>query len=154
MIISEIKTLVFSPKVVLDGMPAGFSGSFKMLHMETGQLYQYRVHVPKHVYVGTQMSGCGSREEDLKWWQCMFYGLTKFIADYNNSYGHLPSDQNTYNDRRGYTSDRQPFGEKIQFVVEEKKRRFLEDKQVVLYSNTTNNINVTSKTEQGRFHQA
>ncbi|SKB86126.1 hypothetical protein [Dyadobacter psychrophilus] len=127
-----MKNLVFSTKVVLDGMPDGFSGRFKMLHLETGQLYNYRVHIPKHIYVGTQIPGMGSREEDLKWWQCMFYSLTRFIEAFNSEYGHLPTDINKYQDRRSYTSDCEPFGKKIIFVVDPRRLRSLEDSQLVI----------------------
>lgn len=127
-----MKTLVFSTKVTLDGLPSGFSGSFKMLHMETGQLYTYRVHIAKHIYVGTQVPGMGSREEDEKWWQCMFQGLTAFIAAYNDVYGCLPTDRNIYQDRRPYTSEEQPFGQKVYFLVEEGKRRSLEQRELIL----------------------
>jgi hypothetical protein len=131
-----MKTLVFSSRVVLDGFPAGFSGSFKMLHLETGQLYNYRVHIPRHVYVGTQVKGIGSQAEDLKWWEYMFYALTVFIDEYNAEYGCLPADTNKYQDRRPYTSERETFGKKIYFLVERSKRRSLEEKQLILIDNS------------------
>ncbi|MCE7042856.1 hypothetical protein [Dyadobacter sp. CY312] len=127
-----MKTLTFSSRVVLDGLPVGFSGIFKMLHLETGQLYNYRVHIPKHVYIGTQVKGMGSRAEDVKWWECMYYALTVFIREFNAEYGYLPSDANKYQDRRPYTSDLEAFGKKIYFMVEGSKRRSLEEKQLVL----------------------
>ena len=127
-----MKTLIFSSQVVLDGVPAGFSGAFKMLHLETGQLYNYRVHIPRHIYVGTQIRGMGSVAEDLKWRECMFYALTTFIDAYNAEHGCLPSDKNKYQDRRPYTSDLDPFGKKIYFLVESNKRRLLEDNQLVI----------------------
>lgn len=131
-----MKTLVFSPRVVLDGMPAGFSGVFKMLHIETGQLYLYKVHIPGHIYVGTQIPGSGSAQEDLQWWQSMFYALTEFITTYNTVHGCLPTDQNVYQDRRPYTSERNPLGEKIHFMVERNKVRSLDDKKIIIFDIT------------------
>jgi hypothetical protein len=127
-----MKTLIFSSKVALDGLPSGFSGVFKMLHMETGQLYVYRVHIAKHIYVGSHIQGMGSSAEDEKWRQCMFYALIAFIKKYNAVYGHLPSDRNIYQDRRPYTSDEQPIGEKVYFLVEESKCRSLHERELTL----------------------
>lgn len=131
-----MKTLVFSPRVVLDGMPAGFSGTFKTLHIETGQLYLYKVHVPRHVYIGTQIPGNGSITEDIEWWQSMFYALTEFITTYNAVHGCLPPDQNVYQDRRPYTSEQKPLGEKIHFMVEKKKVRSLDDTKLIIFDIT------------------
>ena len=127
-----MKTLVFSSKVVRDSFPTGFSAVFKMLHLETGMLYLYRVQVPKHIYGGSQVAGMGSPEDDLKWCQSMFHALTAFLSAYNTAYGHLPSDQNIYQDRRPYTSDQQSFGAKVYFLVEKGKRRSLDQKELIL----------------------
>lgn len=126
-----MKTLVFSPKVALDGVPAGFSGRFKMLHLESGQLYVYRVHITKQRYTGTHVPGMGSPEEDIAWWQRMYHALISFIERYNREYGYLPSDQNIYQDSRFYTGE-SLFGKKIGFVVEEGMQRDLADREVVL----------------------
>lgn len=126
-----MKTLVFSPKVALDGVPAGFSGRFKMLHLESGQLYVYRVHITKQKYTGTHVPGMGSPEEDLAWRQRMYHALVSFIELYNREYGYLPSDQNMYQDGRFYTGE-SLFGKKIGFVVEEAMQRDLAERQVVL----------------------
>lgn len=126
-----MKTLVFSPKVALDGVPAGFSGRFKMLHLESGQLYVYRVHITKQKYTGTHVPGMGSPEEDLAWRQRMYYALISFIELYNREYGYLPSDQNMYQDGRFYTGE-SLFGKRIGFVVEEAMQRDLAERQVVL----------------------
>jgi hypothetical protein len=131
-----MKTLVFSTKVVLDGLPAGFSGMFKMLHLETGELYIYRVHLAKHIYVGSHITGMGSHEENVKWWECMFHGLANFLEEYNITYGYLPTDKNIYQDRRPYTSEKQPFGKKVYFIVEEGKQRPLSEKQLVIHDTT------------------
>lgn len=130
-IINTMKTLVFSTKVVLDGVPAGFSGRFKMLHLESGRLYVYRVHITKQKYTGTHVPGMGSREEDIAWWQRMFHALVSFIEQYNREYGYLPSDQNIYQDSRFYTGEKM-FGKKISFVVDEAMQRDLDDREVVL----------------------
>lgn len=126
-----MKTLVFSAKVVLDGVPAGFSGRFKMLHLETGELYMYRVHITKQKYTGTHVPGMGSPDEDIAWWQRMFHALVTFIEQYNLEYGYLPSDRNIYQDSRFYTGEKM-FGKKIPFLVEEGKQRNLADKEVIL----------------------
>ncbi|GGH35067.1 hypothetical protein GCM10007423_26440 [Dyadobacter endophyticus] len=126
-----IKTLVFSTKVALDGVPAGFSGRFKMLHIESGRLYVYRVHITKQKYTGTHVPGMGSPQEDIAWWERMFHALVSFIERYNLAYGYLPSDQNVYQDSRFYTGERL-FGSKISFVVDETMRRDLADREVVL----------------------
>lgn len=126
-----IKTLVFSTKVALDGVPAGFSGRFKMLHIESGRLYMYRVHITKQKYTGTHVPGMGSPQEDIAWWERMFHALVSFIERYNLAYGYLPSDQNVYQDSRFYTGERL-FGSKISFVVDETMRRDLADREVVL----------------------
>lgn len=126
-----MKTLVFSAKVVLDGVPAGFSGRFKMLHLETGELYMYPVHITKQKYTGTHVPGMGSPEEDIAWWQRMFHALVTFIEQYNLEYGYLPSDRNIYQDSRFYTGEKM-FGKKIPFLVEEGKQRNLADKEVIL----------------------
>lgn len=128
---NTMKTLVFSTKVVLDGIPAGFSGCFKMLHLETGQLYVYRVHITKQKYTGTHVPGMGSPEEDLAWWQRMFHALVSFIERYNREYGYLPSDANIYQDSRSYTGETM-FGKKINFMVDEAMQRDLADREVVL----------------------
>ncbi|SDE45012.1 hypothetical protein SAMN04487996_10579 [Dyadobacter soli] len=126
-----MKTLVFSTKVVLDGVPAGFSGRFKMLHLESGQLYVYRVHITKQKYTGTHVPGMGSAEEDHAWWQRMFHALVSFVERYNREYGYLPSDKNIYQDSRFYTGERM-FGNKISFTVDEAKQRDLADREVIL----------------------
>jgi len=126
-----MKTLVFSTKVVLDGVPAGFSGRFKMLHLESGELYVYRVHITKQKYTGTQVPGMGSPEEDIAWWRRMFHALVSFIERYNREYGYLPSDKNIYQDSRYYTGESM-FGKKISFVVEEAMQRDLNEREVIL----------------------
>jgi len=128
-----MKTLVFSTRVALDGLPAGFSGTFKMLHLETGELYLYRVHLPKHIYVGSHVAGMGSAADDLNWWQSMFHALTVFLEEYNTTYGYLPTDKNIYQDRRPYTAEHEPFGKKVYFMVEKSKRRSLEEKELILH---------------------
>ena len=127
----DMKTLVFSTKVVLDGVPAGFSGRFKMLHLESGQLFVYRVHITKQKYAGTHVPGMGSPEEDIAWWQRMFHALVSFIERYNREYGYLPSDKNIYQDSRFYTGEGL-FGNKIGFAVDEAMQRDLADREVVL----------------------
>lgn len=127
----KMKTLVFSTKVVLDGVPAGFSGRFKMLHLESGRLYVYRVHITKQRYTGTQVPGMGSTEEDITWQQRMFHALVSFIERYNYEYGQLPSDENIYQDSRSYTGERM-FGKKVGFMVDETLQRDLADREVVL----------------------
>lgn len=127
-----MKTLVFSTKVVLDGVPAGFSGRFKMLHLESGQLYEYRVHITKQKYTGTHVPGMGSAEDDNAWWQRMFHALVSFIERYNREYGYLPSDKNIYQDSRSYTGERM-FGTKIGFIVDETMQRDLADREVILH---------------------
>ncbi|MCF2446670.1 hypothetical protein L0657_22120 [Dyadobacter sp. CY345] len=127
-----MKTLVFSSKVVPNSVPTGFLGIFKMLHLETGELYVYRVLIPKHIYAGSQVAGKGSVQEDSNWCQSMFYALAEFLSVYNTTYGHLPSDKNIYQDRRSYTSDQQPFGTKVYYLVEKSKRRSLDDKELIL----------------------
>lgn len=102
-----------------------------MLHLESGQLYVYRVHITKQKYTGTQVPGMGSHQEDVAWWQRMFYALVSFIERYNREYGYLPSDKNIYQDSRFYTGERL-FGNKISFIVEEAKQRDLTEKEVVL----------------------
>ncbi|MCF0071054.1 hypothetical protein LZD49_11270 [Dyadobacter sp. CY261] len=126
-----MKTLVFATKIVLDGVPAGFSGRFKMLHLETGELYVYRVHITKQKYTGSHVPGMGSTAEDNLWWQRMFYALVSFIEKYNGEYGCLPSDQNIYQDSRSYSGEKM-FGNKIHFIVEERKYRDFSEREVVL----------------------
>jgi hypothetical protein len=137
-----MKTLVFSTKVTLDGLPAGFSGTFKMLDMETGELYVYRVHIPKHIYVGSHVAGRGTKEDDWKWWESMFYALTVFLEAYYVAYGCLPSDNNIYQDRRSYTSEQQPLGIKIVFMVERCKRRSMEDRELVLQTSRNQHLQI------------
>jgi hypothetical protein len=129
---SGMKTLVFSSKVTLDGVPAGFSGQFKMLHTESGRLYVYRVHISKQSYSGSHLPGGGTKEQDVDWWKSMFYALTTFIEMYNSKHGDLPSDKNTYHDGRYYTPDDDMFGEKIRFRVEYRKQRDLNQKELLL----------------------
>lgn len=126
-----MKTLVFSTKVVLDGVPAGFSGRFKALHLESGQLYVYRVHITKQKYIGTHVPGMGSPSEDIAWWQRMFHALVSFIERYNREYGYLPSDKNIYQDSRFYTGEGL-FGNKVGFLVDVAMQRKLTDREVVL----------------------
>lgn len=130
-----MKTLIFSSKVELDGVPAGFSGRFKVLHMETGQLYVYRVHITKQKYTGSHVPGMGSPAEDMAWWQRLFHALVSFIEKYNREYGYLPSDTNIYQDSRFYTGE-QMFGIKIPFIVDEGKQRDLAEREVVLADQT------------------
>lgn len=130
-----MKTLIFSSKVELDGVPAGFSGRFKVLHMETGQLYVYRVHITKQKYTGSHVPGMGSPAEDMAWWQRLFHALVSFLERYNREYGYLPTDTNIYQDSRFYTGE-QMFGTKIPFIVDEGKQRDLAEREVVLADQT------------------
>jgi len=101
-----------------------------MLHLESGQLYVYRVHITKQKYTGTHVPGMGTPDEDVAWWQRMFHALVTFIDRYNREYGYLPSDKNIYQDSRFYTGETM-FGKKISFVVEETMRD-LNDREVIL----------------------
>lgn len=127
-----MKTLVFSSKVLLDGKPAGFSGQFKMLHTESGNMYVYKVHVSRQSYSGSHLPGTGSAEQDQAWWRSMFYALVAFLENYNRIHGELPSDKNTFHDGRFYTPDHDMFGEKVRFRVEYRKQRDLNEKELIL----------------------
>ena len=102
-----------------------------MLHLESGQLYVYRVHITKQKYTGTHVPGMGSPEEDIAWWQRLFYALVSFTERYNKEYGYLPTDKNIYQDSRFYTGEGL-FGNKINFIVDEAMQRDLADREVIL----------------------
>jgi hypothetical protein len=125
------KTLVFSVKPGLEATPAGYMGCFKMLCLETGQLYNYRVHVSNRPS-GPCSAQERSRENDIRCQQKMFFALTVFLKEYHAAYGSLPVDSNVYHDGRRYTDSGDFFGKKIWFKVTENDLRDLTDKQLAL----------------------
>lgn len=105
-------------------------GHFKMLCLETGQLYSYRVHVATRRY-GAFPNTERSRAGDLLCQQRMFCGLAAFIREYYQEYGSLPSDLNIYHDGRSYTDSGNFFGKKICLKISEGTRP-LTDTQLLL----------------------
>jgi hypothetical protein len=106
-------------------------GHFKMLCLETGQLYSYRVHVTNRQpgpYPGEERK----RERDLLCQQKMFFALAVFLNEYHAEYGRLPSDRNVYHDGRRYTDSENFFGKKIWFKITDSSLRPLSENQLIL----------------------
>jgi hypothetical protein len=129
--VQGFKTLIFSIKPGLSATSAGFMGQFKMLCLETGQLYCYRVHLSARRY-GPRPDTERSRQGDLHCQQRMFAGLAAFVTEYHKEYGSLPSDLNIYHDGRSYTDSGNFFGKKICLKITENDIRPLTDTQLVL----------------------
>lgn len=129
--VQGFKTLIFSIKPGLSTTFAGFMGQFKMLCLETGQLYCYRVHLSNRRY-GAGPNSERSHSGDLHCQQRMFSGLAAFIREYHKEYGSLPSDLNIYHDGRSYTDSGNFFGKKICMKITENDIRLLTDTQLIL----------------------
>ena len=128
---NKAETLVFSTCERLKDTPAGYAAEFKMLHMQTGQLYIYRLCVTKIRYEGRILSQ-DKRENDKRWQQRMFFGLTEFIDTYYREYGCFPSPSNIYHDGRCYSDSGNFFGKRICFKVPDKQSRSMEDNQFII----------------------
>ena len=119
-------TLVFSGGHKLNEVPAGYAAEFKMLHIQTGQLYHYHLCISKHRY----QQKIGNKDNEKSWRERIFFALTVFVKDFYREYGCFPSASNIYHEGRSYSDSGNFFGKKICFKVSDHQTRQLWDNQL------------------------